>query len=414
MRTIPLAALLTVIHPAAAAPRFSVTHLPYQINDPVSINIFGEIAGRYNAGKEPLSSATVYSRGKLLYPHDSGDDNASALCINAAGDAVGYHGYNSYSESLGFIYSHGKTTKIGTFGGESSSANGINDLGQIVGRASDANDKDRAFLLEKGVMTDLGTLGGSFAEATAINNSGQIVGYAAIAGETSHAFRYDHGTMLDLGVLPTAIDGESSATAINSKGQVVGWSYTGGGDHAFLYNRGRMIDLGTLGGNNSYAYGINSSGQIVGESTLRKNNDTLSHAFLYENGHMIDLGAFGGDSSKAAGINDAGQIVVNTVTGYDTIENGYLLTPIPTRPAVAILGAINPVTSASHIIIRGTASSGVKDISGRVGTGPFKHAAGTTHWHFLAKLEPGKNKITIRASGLGSASTTAQLTVTRK
>ena len=68
-----------------------------------------------------------------------------------------------------------------------------------------------------------------------------------------------------------------------------------------------ITGLGTLGGTLSNAYGINNSGQIVGDSVISNNN--TSHAFLYSGGVMTDLGTLGGTFSTAVGINDNGQIV---------------------------------------------------------------------------------------------------------
>jgi probable HAF family extracellular repeat protein len=94
-----------------------------------------------------------------------------------------------------------------------------------------------------------------------------------------------------------------------------------------------MHDLGTLaGGHNSWAYGINSSGQIVGwGDTAVRSND---HAFIYANGTMTDLNKLLTGSVKSSGvilttaygINDKGQIVGHaTVNGH---AHAYLLTPI--------------------------------------------------------------------------------------
>ena len=58
------------------------------------------------------------------------------------------------------------------------------------------------------------------------------------------------------------------AYGINDSGQVVGESSTVSGDlHAFLWEGGVMTDLGTLGDGYYWANGINMHGQIVGSET---------------------------------------------------------------------------------------------------------------------------------------------------
>jgi probable HAF family extracellular repeat protein len=82
-----------------------------------------------------------------------------------------------------------------------------------------------------------------------------------------------------------------------------------------------MISLGTLGGGvNSSAYGINNSGQVVGETDtapilqLRSRFTDVSpfgtHAFLWTDGiGMRDLGDLGGGTSRAMAINNNGLVV---------------------------------------------------------------------------------------------------------
>ena len=227
-------------------------------------------------------------------------------------------------------------TDLGTFGGAQSSANAINNLGQVVGRADLTNSSPvwaHAFLYTNGVMTDLGVLGTytsgpatvSSSTAFGLNNNGEIVGQSSTASGAMHAFAFNKGAMTDLGVLPGTQ--QSTARAVNDNGQIVGWTIPAGPQHAFLYENGTMSDLGTLGGTASFAYSINNSGQVVGDSWLTSSglSDT---AFIYSNGIMSALGALGAyPPIQAVAINSYGQAVgyagaVNT--GGPTVTRGFL------------------------------------------------------------------------------------------
>ncbi len=72
-----------------------------------------------------------------------------------------------------------------------------------------------------------------------------------------------------------------------------------------------VTDLGTLGGTSSYATGINTSNEVVGEAYT--SSDKM-HAFEYSDDSMEDLNSLlpsgsGWTLTEATGINDLGQIV---------------------------------------------------------------------------------------------------------
>lgn len=113
--------------------------------------------------------------------------------------------------------------------------------------------------------------------------------------------------MTDIGTLG---GNDTQAFGINDTGQVVGYSKTADGNrHAFITgaNGVGMIDLMPLN-IESTALAINNAGQVVGTYTTSGN---ATHAFITgPNGVGItDLGTLGGHNSEAYDINDAGQVV---------------------------------------------------------------------------------------------------------
>ncbi|HTL29428.1 MAG TPA: SdrD B-like domain-containing protein [Tepidisphaeraceae bacterium] len=110
--------------------------------------------------------------------------------------------------------------------------------------------------------------------------------------------------LTDLGTLGGTF---SRAFGINISGQVVGDATTSTGTHrAFLYSGSALKNLSTLGGSKSIAYSINDLSQIVGESTQA---DGSTRGFIYAGGSMKSLGTLsGGSTSNAFAINLSGQV----------------------------------------------------------------------------------------------------------
>ena len=211
-------------------------------------------------------------------------------------------------------------------------------------------------------LIDLGTLGGpnsgvpgvfyeiagGTAGAQVISNDGTVTGMADTSTPDPlcyfddcfypNTFRWHKGMVTSLGALPGAL--WSSPNWISGNGLIAGISETGENDpliglpagHAVLWRDGQITDLGTLpGGHQSFAFGVNSLGQIVGDATnatvdpysylyaqiLGISNGTQTRAFLWDkqNG-MQDLGTLGGPDAWAAFINEQGDVAGISLTSF--------------------------------------------------------------------------------------------------
>jgi len=190
-------------------------------------------------------------------------------------------------------------------------------------------------------VIDVGTLGGPnsvFSNPNhSLNSQGVLIGGAETPAinpdpgcftvfgpdcSVVHAFRSQNGVITDLGVLPGGSN--SFPFGINTVGWVVGASGNGVIDPAIgipeylgvLWRDGQVKNLGTLGGNESLASDVNDLGQIAGFSanTVPDSFSLLGFAtqtrpFLWQHGVMRELDTFGGPDGAAYLINGLGQIV---------------------------------------------------------------------------------------------------------
>jgi probable HAF family extracellular repeat protein len=222
-------------------------------------------------------------------------------------------------------------------------------------------------------VTDLGTLGGTYSFAQGINESGQVAGFSPTNDSVvSHPFRTAANNPInpatdDLGTLSNPLFRfmQSAAYGINASGQVVGDSNKDNDEvfHGFRTAPNSAInpatdDLGTIGYLHSFAQGINDSGQVVGSSTI---SIAAIHAFRTSANSPInpatdDLGTLGGSVSFAQGINALGQVVGHAAISDDAATHAFRTAAnSPINPATDDLGTLGGSSSASHINLFGQA-----------------------------------------------------------
>lgn len=291
---------------AGATPMYNVANLGPL--DPIGLNNQGEVGltgypisdiGGFGTVRNYLFTPSTYlvyqsrgsAAGTVSAPGGQGTSpgGTTSPWVNAAGDFAGTEAIDGRLQP--YVSIGGVKTQIPMMGNGLMDPKAINASGQVVGAGfvPTSHNGYNAFLFSGGVLHDLGTFGGRNSGAEAINNQGTIVGWAMLAGPSP---------------------------------------YWDGPTHAFMYD-GTMHDLSSaIGSNYSEAYGVNSSGAIVGD--ISDSASGAKSAFLLENGKLTDLNSVlpAGSTwhlATALAINDGGQILgIGTSNGW---ERAFLLTP---------------------------------------------------------------------------------------
>lgn len=299
------------------------------------------------------SQAFLWTPGPRISVLNTGSAMAFGMGVNSLGTVVGYGFDATFSNYRAFVGDDSNIISIPTLpGGSNNAATAISDSGIVAGYSDAAGGAIIGFLYIGGTVISLGTLpGGSTSVANAINSSGVIAGQADAADGSTHAVMWSGGWAAmwgsgwtDLGVLPGYQSGRASA--ISSNGLIAGTLEDGlGGASAFLWRSGSMMALGALSpGGTSRAYGVNSSGTVVGTSD--------GSAFSYDGTALHDLNTLltstssGWILTEADAINDSGQIA--GVGYYNGDQQAFLLDSIyAPAPAVRLLfsGGPRPVAA---------------------------------------------------------------------
>lgn len=240
-----------------------------------------------------------------------------------------------------------RITHLEVPGGISGGGTAINERGWVAGFLNAADQTREAMLWRDSEAIPLGTLGGPNSNVPwpGINNRGLVVGISAtgtedpnsttwscrgffptITGHNCLGFVWENGELREL---PTLGGNNGFATGVNSRGQIVGWAETDFEDPSCIGTQkfGFLAALWELDGDEihvtelppyadgsaSAATAINESGQVVGISGIcgdAVGHHSARHAVLWEDGVPMDLGNIGGEAwNTPMAINDRGEVV---------------------------------------------------------------------------------------------------------
>jgi 6-phosphogluconolactonase len=160
-------------------------------------------------------------------------------------------------------------------------------------------------------FTSIDYPGGTLTTARGINNQGEIVGSYRIV-PPRHALLIRKGKFIPLAKKSVLATNYSEAFKINDHGDVVG-NYQGndGFTHGFLLHEGVVNTLDFSGASDTYAFGINNVGTVVGYWDILdpSGNVVENHGFIWENGSFQQKDFPGSVDSVILGINNRGELV---------------------------------------------------------------------------------------------------------
>lgn len=233
---------------------------------------------------------------------------------------------------------------------------GLTDLGAPPGLPSRDFDRPRVF---------------------GMNGSGTIVGtiHTSAGDLPSRPFLYDRGRFTILPLMePTNLGG--AAIGINGRGEVVGYDHTSNNrTTAWLWSNGAYSSL-PVSGTNAVAFGINSSGTIIGNRTLGFVRRLLTGQFQRtgQRGYILSHGAARHLDGFVYAINDLGEVAGGSASGGTAMAAVFrsgIATVILNLPSAAVginsvadvVGFYHPSGCDSRRLFIWSANSGAFDLT---------------------------------------------------
>lgn len=249
-----------------------------------NINARGDIIGSYvdadGVSRDFLLRNGVYSN--IDYPDNAGE---SARAINARGDIAGV--LSDADGNHGFLFRDGQITKIDFPGASSTTAFGINNTGDITGQCTTKFGIVLGFILSDGTFRNVHLRASNLSSVHGAKDDSRVMAGDVVlsADSSAHAFLQSKPGDVQLLDPPGTIFPCSHARGINERGDVVGaFAIVNTVDdcnsrpptHGFVVRQGAYDIIDPPGSNDTFVFGINDDGVVVGVVTDKNGN---THGF---------------------------------------------------------------------------------------------------------------------------------------
>lgn len=292
---LPAAIALAAFPLAAQTYSFEKLQLPKPMPNATfgqGINNRGEVAGYFGfrgSKQVEFRGFRRYSDGQFEAPIIDPNDTEFATYAQGINDShviVGYY-MGSDLNFHGFVDTGGAFTTFDPQAGVSTQIYGINDLGQFVGAFGDFGTlATHGFVDTNGAVTQIDVPESTATQVWAIDRAGALAGCAQqFPGWENRAFLRDVGGTYVLFRPPQSALSFCATGVSGELGLIVGYYFEKSGSrvHGFIYNyraAGASPDAATgevpvtvldyPGAELTYAYGINSKGQISGYAVTHR------------------------------------------------------------------------------------------------------------------------------------------------
>jgi hypothetical protein len=147
-----------------------------------------------------------------------------------------------------------------------------------------------------------------------VNNHNVAVGFFTNSGGQNRGYTYNINTKKFARVLVPGAAGlgpSLTAAGINNAGAITGfYNKTATVVDAFLKTaNGHFTTIAFPGASSTEAFGVNDSGEVVGQYTVGTGNAAVTHGFTWRAGQFVSVDIAGASATTINGVNNEGDLV---------------------------------------------------------------------------------------------------------